>query len=71
MTDWSSREFEIDFSFLDEGKYSIVIMQDGINAKKNVQDYKKVVAEINNKSTININLTSGGGWAAIITSNTK
>lgn len=71
MTDWSSREFEIDFSFLDEGKYSIEIMQDGINAKNNAQDYKKVVAEINDKSIMNINLTSGGGWAAIITSKNK
>ena len=71
MTDWADRELKIDFSFLNEGRHSIEIMQDGINAKHNAHDYKKVVAEIDNKSTMNINLTSGGGWAAIITSKNK
>jgi alpha-glucosidase len=66
MTDWTPREFEISFSFLPEGNYNVVIMQDGINADKNAIDYKKVSSTVTDKSEMKIKLAKGGGWAAIV-----
>ena len=66
MTDWTPREFEISFSFLPEGNYSVDIMQDGINANKNAMDYKKVTSTLTNKTGMKIKLARGGGWAAMI-----
>ncbi len=40
MTDWDSRELVIDCSFLPSGSYSAEIMQDGVNAGGNGNDYK-------------------------------
>jgi alpha-glucosidase len=66
MTDWTPREFEISFSFLPEGNYDVVIMQDGINADKNAIDYKKVSSTVTDKTEMKIKLAKGGGWAAIV-----
>ncbi len=67
MTNWTEREFDIDFSFLDSGDYTMEIMQDGINTNKIAIDYKRVNMDINDHATMNIKLAKGGGWAAIIT----
>ncbi|MBN1417003.1 MAG: glycoside hydrolase family 97 protein [Bacteroidales bacterium] len=67
MTDWTSREFEIDFGFLLPGSYPIEIMQDGINANRNAVDYKKTTSSVTHNTRMKINLAKGGGWAAIIT----
>jgi len=65
MTDWEPREFTIDFSFLDEGKtYSAEIFQDGINADRNANDYKKVVKQVKKGDKISVKLAPGGGWVA-------
>lgn len=66
MTDWTSREMDISFSFLPEGTWNIVIMQDGVNADKNAVDYKKIVSTVTNKSRMKIKLAKGGGWAAVV-----
>lgn len=66
MTDWTERELEIDFSFLNKGNYKIEIMQDGKNANNNAIDYQKSSSEINNGSKLKIKLAKGGGWAAIV-----
>lgn len=66
MTDWTPREFELDFSFLDSGEYSIDIFQDGINADRWASDYKKVVKKVSNKDKVNIKLAPGGGWVGRI-----
>jgi alpha-glucosidase len=66
MTDWTPREFEISFSFLPEGNYNAVIMQDGMNANKNAVDYKKITSVVTNRTSMKIKLAKGGGWAAII-----
>ena len=67
MTDWSSREFTVDLSFLNEGEYQIQAFQDGINAARNAQDYKRTTEVVNQNTKLNINLSSGGGYSAIIT----
>lgn len=66
MTDWTPRELEVDFSFLDKGEYRMEIMHDGENTHRFAQDYIYETIEINNTSLLKINLASGGGWAAII-----
>ncbi|MGC9363440.1 MAG: glycoside hydrolase family 97 protein [Fidelibacterota bacterium] len=66
LTDWTPREFELDFSFLAEGEYRMEIMQDGVNAHRHAQDYQKVITRIKNTDNMKIKLAAGGGWAAII-----
>lgn len=66
MTDWTAREFEIDFSFLEEGNYTMEMMFDGPNTNRFAQDYGHKTIEINNTTLKKIKLASGGGWAAII-----
>lgn len=66
MTDWTARNLTVDCSFLPAGNYRIEIMQDGVNAERNGNDYKRVVQKITNQSKLNIKLAAGGGWAAII-----
>jgi len=64
MTDWTPRELTIDFSFLEAGKtFTAVIYQDGINADRNANDYKKVIRTITKGDKITVKLASGGGWA--------
>ena len=71
MTDWDARELIIDCSFLPEGAYTAEIMQDGVNAGRNGNDYKKVMLNITHDSKLKIKMSPGGGWAAIIRSNSE
>lgn len=67
MTDWSPREFDIDLSFLPRESFDLDIMEDGKNADKMAQDYKKKSIQAGSLQKISINLAPGGGWAAILT----
>lgn len=67
MTDWTPRDFEIELSFLGEGAYTLKTFEDGINASRNAQDYKTTTQEVNPTSKLNLELSSGGGYSAIIT----
>ncbi|HLY68320.1 MAG TPA: glycoside hydrolase family 97 protein [Puia sp.] len=69
MTDWSSRDMELSFSFLENGNYQIEIFQDGINANRVAQDYTKIIQSIKKGDTLKIHLAPGGGWAARIYKN--
>ncbi len=62
MTDWSSRKFNIDCSFLGEGEYTAVIYQDGINADRYASDYKRTGLRVNKSTNLNIEMAPGGGW---------
>lgn len=66
MTNWTSRDMVLDFSFLPEGTYHIEIFQDGINANRNGTDYKKAETIIKKSDKLTIHLAPGGGWAARI-----
>ena len=66
MTDWSPRKFEINLSFLKKGNYKMEVFKDGINASRNAEDYKIISSTVNENTKVNLNLSSGGGWAAII-----
>ncbi|MDP3582959.1 MAG: glycoside hydrolase family 97 catalytic domain-containing protein, partial [Ignavibacteria bacterium] len=64
MTDDKARDFIVDFSFLDNGTYTADIWQDGINADRNGNDFKKISVEVSNTTKLNIHLAPGGGWTA-------
>ncbi|MEO0896504.1 MAG: glycoside hydrolase family 97 protein [Bacteroidota bacterium] len=66
MTDWTAREFEIDLSFLGEGNYQMFSMKDGVNAHRNAQDYKLSVDGVSKSSSLKMDLSSGGGYVAIL-----
>jgi alpha-glucosidase len=66
LTDWTARELEIDSSFLPEGRFRMDAYQDGPNAHRYGNDYKKVRSQINKGSRLKITLAEGGGWAAKI-----
>jgi alpha-glucosidase len=69
MTDWTARDFELDLSFLGTGDYEMQSFEDGINAARNAQDYKVVSGTVNQNTKLKINLSGGGGYAAILTKN--
>ena len=66
MTDWTPRELSLDFSFLDDGEYAIDVYEDGINADRCGDDYKKISKKVTRDETWTIRLAPGGGWAARI-----
>lgn len=62
MTDWDPRSLEVSFSFLDKGKYRAEIYQDGINADRIGDDYKKYQKTIESGSKQEFKLAPGGGF---------
>jgi alpha-glucosidase len=64
MTDWTPRELELRFDFLDKGTYTAEIYQDGVNAHRNGNDYKRMKKTIDKGQSLKIKLAPGGGWAA-------
>lgn len=66
MTDWTPRVFTINLNFLPEGKYKIVIWKDGINADRNAKDFKMETKEVDNTSSLTIQMVQGGGYVARI-----
>jgi alpha-glucosidase len=66
MTDWTPRELELRFDFLDKGTYTAEIYQDGVNAHRNGNDYTRLVKTIEKGQSLKIRLAPGGGWAATL-----
>jgi len=66
ITDWTSRDMDLDLSFLPAGNYSMEIFKDGINADKYAEDYKHLKTNVKSGDKMKIHLAPGGGWAARI-----
>jgi alpha-glucosidase len=66
MTDWTSRDLEVDFSFLPEGNFTLDSYEDGVNADRNASDYKKMTRPVSKTTKLKVHLAPGGGWAARI-----
>jgi alpha-glucosidase len=66
LTDWTSRDMELDLSFLPPGQYNMEVFRDGINADRFAGDYKHYKAEIKSGEKMKIHLAPGGGWTARI-----
>lgn len=66
MTDENARTLQLDLSFLEEGKWKMVIFEDGPNAKHWAEDYQSKTLEVTNETKLNISLAPGGGYTARI-----
>ncbi|MEI6047556.1 MAG: glycoside hydrolase family 97 protein [Bacteroidota bacterium] len=64
LTDWTSREMELDLSFLPPGEYIMDIFQDGVNADNFAGDYKHLITNVKSGDKMKIHLSPGGGYAA-------
>lgn len=64
ITDWSSRELELDFSFLPEGTFRLELWRDGLNADRYPQDFEHVEQSVTRDTKLKLRLAEGGGWAA-------
>ena len=62
QTNWDERSLSLTFDFLGEGNYEAQILQDGINANHDAEDYVIKSQTINKQSQMNIHLASGGGF---------
>jgi alpha-glucosidase len=62
MTDWTARDMEVDFSFLEEGNYTVELWQDGVNANKNANDFAKKTITLKRGTKQTIHLAPGGGF---------
>lgn len=61
---WDPCSFEIDTSFLGEGKWRAEIFADGVNADRDATDYTKTSQTVASGEKIKISLAPGGGWVA-------
>lgn len=61
LTNWDSRDMELDLSFLGEGEYKAEIFEDGINADRVGKDYKRKVIPVPADRRLKIHVASGGG----------
>ena len=66
MTDWTSRELDINLSFLPAGRHELDEYKDGINADRIGSDYRRVKSIVETKTHLRIKLAPGGGWVARI-----
>lgn len=66
MTDWSSRELNIEFSFLGPGNYELVSCEDGVNADRYPADYILQTRSIKNSSQLKVRMAPGGGYVSRI-----
>jgi alpha-glucosidase len=67
MTDWTSRDMELDLSFLPERKkYRMNLYQDGENADRIAIDFKQSKQTVDNTFKQEIHLAKGGGFAVML-----
>lgn len=64
MTDWSARDISIRLDFLPEGKYTMMVWKDGINADRNAKDFKAETIVVDRNVPVTINMATGGGYVA-------
>jgi alpha-glucosidase len=64
MTDWTPRDLDLDMSFLSQGNFTMYSWSDGINADRNLQDFKYKKEAVSSSSVVKIKLAAGGGFAA-------
>jgi alpha-glucosidase len=64
MTNWSPRELVLDLSFLGEGDWRAEIFSDGVNARRNAEDFRQGEEVLNPAEHQVIRLAPGGGWVA-------
>ncbi|MBR1410727.1 MAG: glycoside hydrolase family 97 protein [Prevotella sp.] len=66
MTNWTPRELTLSLDFLNSGIHKADIFADGTNAHKEATDYRHTRKDVTSTDRIQLHLSSGGGWTAII-----
>ena len=66
MTNWDSRDIEIDFSFLPEGEWRCRMFRDGVNADTVGEDYAVCEYGIRPAHMEKVHLAPGGGFVMIL-----
>lgn len=68
QTNWDRREVTLSFPFLQEGvTYQAQILQDGINANHDAEDYSISTTDIHKGSSLRLTLAEGGGFVIKLT----
>ncbi len=58
------RDLTLDLSFLPEGTWQVTLFEDGVNAPKYAQDYRKKMITLSGRS-LEIHMDTGGGWVGV------
>lgn len=66
LTNWTARTAELDLSFLGNNVYQAILFQDGVNADRAGQDYKRTAFSLGAEKQLEINMAPGGGFALIL-----
>ena len=67
LGNWDKRNLKLNLDFLGNGGYEMTLFKDGVNADKAARDYKKIDGvAVPADRTIDVQLSNGGGWVAII-----
>jgi len=61
-----TKNFDVKMDFLYGKEYEMSIIQDGMNADKNAQDYKRIERTADKWSPLVISMEKGGGFVAIL-----
>jgi alpha-glucosidase len=67
ITNQNMRDLDLPTDFLMQGKYRVEAIEDGINASRRAEDYRKTTKEIQAGEILKLKLAPGGGWVARIT----
>ena len=65
LTNWDARDLVLDLGFIGSGR--MTVFQDGVNAHRAAQDYKKTSINLPVDGKVHIHMAPGGGWVAKIT----
>jgi alpha-glucosidase len=66
MTDEQGRTLSADLSFLGTGTFTAEIWQDGINADRHGNDFRKITQSVSSTTKLTVPMAPGGGWVARI-----
>lgn len=67
LTNWTSRDLEIDLQSLLKGEVQITLLKDGVNADRKASDFRKELFRHHTQEPLRIHLAPGGGFVATLT----
>ena len=67
ITNWDSRDYPLDLSFLGSGEWKAEIYRDGANADRHATDFKHEFKSVSAGDKLDIHMASGGGFAIVLT----
>jgi alpha-glucosidase len=67
ITNWSAVTKNIKLDFIGDGTYNMQLLQDGINADRMAEDHTLTNRTVTAKDAFDVVMSSGGGFAAVLT----